>query len=217
MGVKMQLDIDYLRNRASNLNDDELFKIAFDNSHEYQPDAVQVAREELIKRGHVIRQDGNEIVNTRPAPAEKEYKGVGGWLLLFCLGLTVFTPLLTIGSLAMAFIKSLEYFDQFPGLLVITVIDTILSLGLIAFGFYAGIGLWSIRPGAVKMAKRYLLCILGYQAISAILTFMAGLLTATTANMISQVALDALRSVIYFAIWYSYLDKSKRVAATYHC
>ena len=217
MGVKMQLDIDYLRNRASNLNDDELFKIAFDDSHEYQLDAVQVAREELIKRGHVIRQVGNEIVNTRPALAEPEYKGVRGWLLLFCLGLTVFTPLLTIRSLAMACIKSLEYFDQFPGLLVITVIDTILSLGLIAFGFYAGVGLWGIRPGAVKMAKRYLLCILGYQAISAILTFMAGLLSGSTANLISQVALDVLRSVIYFAVWNSYLDKSKRVAATYHC
>jgi uncharacterized protein DUF2569 len=216
-GVKMQLDNDYLRNRASNLSDDELFKIAFDDSHEYQPDAVQVAREELIKRGHVLGQDGNEIVVTRPEPAEPQYKGVGGWLLLLCLGLTVFTPLLTIGSLATAYRMSLEYFDQFPGLLVITVIDTILSLGLIAFGFYAGIGLWSIRPGAVKMAKRFLLCTLGYQAIAAILQFMAGLPSTATATILSQVAICVLRSVIYFAVWYSYLDKSKRVAATYHC
>jgi uncharacterized protein DUF2569 len=216
MGVKMQLDIDYLRNRASRLNDDELFKIAFDDSHEYQPDAVQVAREELIKRGHVIRQDGNEVVVTRPAPAEPEYKGVGGWLLLLCLGLTVFTPLLTIGSLATTYRSSLEYFVQFPGLLVVTVIDTIFSLGLMAFGFYAGIGLWSIRPGAVKMARRFLLCTLGYQAIAAILPFMAGLPPETTAEMTGQIARDVLRSVIYFAIWYSYLDRSRRVAATYH-
>jgi Protein of unknown function (DUF2569) len=170
----------------------------------------------LIKRGHVIRQDGNEVVVTRPAPAEPEYKGVGGWLLLLCLVLTVFSPVLTIGSLAMAYGSSLEHFVQFPGLLVVTVIDTILSLGLTAFGFYAGIGLGSIRLGAVKMAKRYFLCVLGYQAIAAILPFMAGLPSEATADMIGQIARNVLRSFIYFAIWYSYLDRSKRVAATYH-
>ena len=212
----MPIDIDHLRNRASNLNDDELFKIAFDNSHEYQPDAVQVAREELIKRGHVIRQGENEIVVTRPAPAEPQYKGVGGWLLLLCLGLTVFTPLLTMGSLAMGVRESLSYFDQFPGILVMTVIDTILSLGLVAFSIYAGTGLWSIRPGAVQMAKRFLLCFLGYQAIAAILPFTAGLPSAATEAMIATVARDLFRGVIYFAVWYSYLNKSKRVIATYH-
>src|SRR5262245_42707181 len=167
--VKMQLDNDYLRNRASNLSDDELFKIAFDDSHEYELDAIQVAREELIKRRHVIRQDGNETVVTRPAPAEPEYKGVGGWLLLLCLVLTVFNPLFTMRLLAPEVRESLSYFVQFPGLLVITVIYTILSLGIVAFSIYAGVGLWSIRPGAVQMAKRFLLCLLGYHAIAAIL------------------------------------------------
>jgi len=212
----MQLDNDYLRNRASNLSDDELFKIAFDDSHEYQPDAVQVAREELIKRGNVIRQDGNETVVTRPAPAEPQYKGVGGSLLLLCLGLTVFTPLLTMRSLATEVRESLSYFDQFPGILVIAVIDTILSLGIVAFSIYAGIGLWSIRPAAVQMAKRYLLCFLGYQAIAAILPFTAGLPWAATEGMIATGATHLLRGVIYFAVWYSYLNKSKRVIATYH-
>ncbi len=212
----MPIDIDQLRNRLSNLNDDELRKIAFANSHEYYPDTVQVAREELIKRGYDIRQEENEAADTSLAPAEPRYKGVGGWLLLLCLGLTVFTPLLTIGSLAMGFSESSKYFDQFPGLLVITVTDTVLCLGLMAFSIYAGTGLWSIRPGAVQMAKRYLLCFLGYKAVAAILPFMAGLPSAATGAMIGAIAMDTLRGVIYFAVWYSYLDKSKRVAATYH-
>src|SRR5262245_27447090 len=121
----MSLDIDHLRNRASNLNDDELLEIAFAKSHEYQPDAVHVAKEELSKRGYDIRQEENEAAATSLARAEPRYKGVGGWLLLLCLGLTVFAPLLTIGSLAMGFSKSSKYFDQFPGLLVITVTNTV--------------------------------------------------------------------------------------------
>src|SRR5262249_20060246 len=149
----MSIDIDQLRNRVSNLNDDELRKIAFANSHEYYPDTVLVAREELIKRGYDISQEGNEAADTGPAPAEPRYKGVRGWLLLLCLGLTVFTPLFTIGSLATGFSESSKYFDQFPGLLIITVTDTILSLGMMVFSIYAGTGLWSIRPGAVQTAK----------------------------------------------------------------
>ena len=213
----MPIDIDQLRNRLSNLNDDEVRKIAFANSHQYYPDTVQVAREELIKRGYDIRQEENEAADTSLAPAEPRYKGVGGWLLLLCLGLTVFTPLLTIPLLAMGFIESSKYFNQFPGLLIITVTDTVLCLGLMVFSIYAGTGLWSIRPGAVQMAKRYLLCFLGYKAIAAILPFMAGLPSAATKAMIGTIAMDTLRGVIYFAVWYSYLSMSKRVIATYHC
>ena len=149
------------------------------------------------------------------APAEPRYKGVGGWLLLFCLGLTVFNPIITLVNLAWGFSQNVEYFDQFPGLLVITAIDTLLSLGLMGISVYAGIGLWSIRPGAVQMAKRYLLCSLAYLAVASILPFMAGLPSAANEVMAVEVFKDVIRGIAYFAIWYSYLNKSKRVRATY--
>ena len=158
----------------------------------------------------------NQQPTPPPVPAELRYKGVGGWLLLLCLGLTVFGPLITLGSLVAAYGESSKYFDQFPGLLVITVIDTFLSLGLMAFSVYAGIGLWSVRPGAVQMAKRYLLCYMGYLAIAAVLPFMAGLPSAANEAMSAEVAKDTFRGIIYFAIWHSYLNKSKRVRDTYH-
>ena len=149
-------------------------------------------------------------------PTEPQYKGVGGWLLLLCLGLIVFGPLITLGSLAAGYRESSEYFDQFPGLLVIIVIDTFLSLGLMAFSVYAGIGLWRVRPGAVQMAKRFLLCFLGYLVVAAVLPFMAGLPSAANEVMIVEVIKEMFRGVIYFAIWYTYLNKSKRVRDTYH-
>src|SRR5208337_5486904 len=109
------------------------------------------------------------------AKNDEQYKGVAGWLLLLCLGLTVFTPLVTLVALAAGYSESSKYFDRFPGLLVITLVDTVLSLGIASFSVYAGIGLWRIRPGAVQTAKRYLFCLLGYYALSAVLPFMAGL------------------------------------------
>jgi uncharacterized protein DUF2569 len=136
-------------------------------------------------------------------------------LLFFCLGLTVITPVLTIGYLAVSLRDSSEYFDEFPGLLLITVIDTILSVGLVAFSIYTGIGLWRIRPGAVQLAKRYLLTFLLYHVVAAILPFMAGLPSESYEAMIGPIAKDMFRAVVYVAIWYSYLNKSKRVSATY--
>lgn len=142
-------------------------------------------------------------------------KGVGGWLLLFCLGLIVFTPVITVGSLAASYGESSQYFDRFPGLLMITVVDTLLSVGLMGFSIYAGVGLWSIRPGAVQTAKRYLLCSLGCHAIAAVLPFMAGLPSAAYEAINAEVVKQTVRGVLYFAIWYSYLGKSQRVKATY--
>ena len=135
--------------------------------------------------------------------------------MLFCLGLTVLGPLFTLYSLATGYSQSSPYFDQFPGLRVMTVIDTLLSVGLMAFSIYAGVGLWSIRPGAVQLAKRYLLCLLAYVAVSAILPFTAGLPSQSNDAMIEEVVKNTVRSVVYFAVWYSYLNKSKRVRATY--
>jgi hypothetical protein len=44
---------------------------------------------------------------------------------------------------------------------------------------------------------------------------MAGLPSAANQAMMGEVAKNTFRGVIYFAIWYSYLNKSKRVRATY--
>jgi len=125
-----------------------------------------------------------------PAPAEPRYKGVGGWLLLFCLLLTVIGPLVLLVSLAAGYSESSKNFEQF--------IFTLLTLGLMGFGVYAGTGLWSIRAGAVGMAKLYLLCYLGSIAVASILN-----------------AKVEVQGVLSFVVWYSYLKKSKRVRATY--
>ena len=213
--MPLDLDNDLLKSRMAKLGDDELLKIAFTNAHEYQPTAIEMAREELSKRGLEVEVVVNDPAGTRLLPAEPEYKGVRGWLLLFCLSLTVFSPLLTIGSLGVGYSESSKYLDQYTGLRIINLIDIILSLGIMAFSIYAGAGLWSIRPGAVQMAKRYLLCFLGYHAVAAILPFMAGLPSASIDAMIMPVAQNTLRGVIYFAVWYSYLNNSKRVKATF--
>jgi len=153
-----------------------------------------------------------------PAASEStkpQYKGVGGWLLFLCLALTVFGPLSTLGVVTISFNQVSSFFDLYPGLMVITAIDAVLSLILSAFSIYAGIGLWRVRSGAVQMAKRYLLCVAGYLVVAAILPFMSGVPSAGDNAMIMGALTGTCRGLLFIVIWYSYLNKSKRVRNTY--
>jgi len=161
------------------------------------------------------KQVSADRANARGLSTDRRYKGVRGWLLLFCVGLTILAPLLTVFSLISGLSESAEVFEQFPGLRIVYFVDAVLSAGLMAFSMYAGISLWTIRPGAVKIAKTYLLCLLGYQVIAAVLPFTAGLPSAANQYLIASAAQDTFKTIIYFGVWYSYLCQSERVRATY--
>jgi hypothetical protein len=141
--------------------------------------------------------------------------GVGGWLLLLCLGLTVFSPLMTIVNLSSSYQKVSPLFRQFPGLYTVSVVDFVLNAGVMCFSIYAGVGLWKKKQGAVHIAKRYLMTFLLYTVVASVLPFMAGLPSEANEAMIAELFKDGFRSLLFFAIWYSYLNKSRRVKNTF--
>jgi len=144
-----------------------------------------------------------------------KYKGVGGWLLLLCFALTINSPLRTLYNLSTSYYETSLYFEEFPGLQNLLYIDGFLSVLLMVFSIRAGIALWSIKPGAVKIAKNYFLIFLGYSVIAVFLPFTAGLPSEANDAMIPEVAKGTIQSLFFFGIWYSYLNVSKRVKATY--
>jgi hypothetical protein len=80
------------------------------------------------------------------------------------------------------------------------------------FSIYAGVALWTVKSGAVKIAKTYLLVFLAYSVIECLLLFTVGL---PSDIVLEQGIKQILRTAIYFAVWYAYLNKSQRVTATY--
>jgi Protein of unknown function (DUF2569) len=141
--------------------------------------------------------------------------GVGGWLLVFCLTLTVFSPLMTIVNLHSAYQEFNPLFRQFPGLLIVTVLDFMLSMGLMCFSISAGVALWQMKPSAVRTTKRYLMTFLLCTVIASILPFMAGLPSQVNEAMISEVIKNGFRVLVFFMVWYTYLNKSRRVKNTF--
>jgi hypothetical protein len=146
---------------------------------------------------------------------DERYRGVGGWLLVLCVILTIISPLTSLFALGTGFAETAPAFAMFPGLRIIMVIDLVLSLGVVAFSIYAGIGLWTIRPGAVRTAKAYLITFLLYHGIASVLPFLAGLPPEANEAMMKEVFKSVFRALIFFGVWFSYLNVSKRVKATY--
>jgi hypothetical protein len=145
----------------------------------------------------------------------RRYDSVGGWLLLLCIALTIGSPIRTLYNLFTGYEPSSMLFEDYPDFKTIYYIDLCLSTLLMALSIRAGIALWKIWPGAVKIAKNYLWIFLGYSIISSILPFMAGLPNEANEIMIPEILKAGMQSVIYFIIWYWYLMVSKRVKATY--
>jgi hypothetical protein len=145
----------------------------------------------------------------------QELKGVDGWLLFFCIGICILSPLVSLNNLRSEWVDANVIFPHFPDYLIFMVMDTVLILGMIAFGIICGVFLWSIKPYAVKMAKIFLICNVGYQLISSLLLFTAGFPIDAAQDILLQMAGNFLRSGVYFAIWFTYLVKSKRVRNTY--
>ncbi|MFZ4395154.1 MAG: DUF2569 family protein [Kiritimatiellia bacterium] len=150
------------------------------------------------------------------APPPGEPVGVGGWLFFLCLGLTVFRPIAVLVAEILSYSQLSSALDDHAGAWALLILDTVLNVGLTAFGIYAGIRLWRIQPGAVRTAKRFLWCTLIYLAIDVILYFILQDMLSLNERAVShEVSMALGRGLISFGIWFAYLGCSKRVKNTY--
>ena len=121
--------------------------------------------------------------------SSKQLSGVGGWLLLLCLILCVFSP---AGWLILLLAR--------PQL-------RLLPVGaVIAYGIVAGYKLWKIRPRAVRFARTFLIVNISVNACIALVM----------AIFVSPVAASRdMGTIVWSTIWLLYLRRSARVANTF--
>ena len=131
-------------------------------------------------------------------PVAGELRGVGGWLLLFCIWITIVDPIYALRLLP--FLRYIHLNWTLP-----------LSLLLIGYGVVTGIHLWRGRVGALMLLRVY------FGLMLALTLFSIGLLFYGTLGMhISIWSVFAwCRTFAFLGIWVTYFRVSKRVRATY--
>lgn len=149
---------------------------------------------------------------TVSAPGE----GVGGWLLVLCIVLTIGTPFVAAHNLISNYQQASSEFEYVRGLEEYLFFVTGLRLFLVIFSMHAGISLWTERVHAVRTAKLYLWLFLTALMAGIVMLFvMVDWPEERMETLLREVAIEVGQSLIFFAVCYLYLTRSKRVKATY--
>ena len=126
--------------------------------------------------------------------------GVGGWLLFFCINVTVLSPLIVLGQMA----------GQRSGPNPYNLIDAVRVL----YGVVVGIFLWMQRRIAIQLVKFYFIAVL-----ATIVIVHSGVLFCVAQDqepfLLGRGIGSIMPSVIYCVLWFLYFRKSERVRNTY--
>ena len=124
-------------------------------------------------------------------------EGVGGWLLLFCLGTTILTPVMLISEVA----RNANDFT-------VVAID----LGIAALAVSTGIALFARSRYALHLVRAYFIA----QLVLAALIILANTVgPAAGSRAPGNFMFQGIRTILVVALWWSYFKKSERVHATY--
>jgi hypothetical protein len=138
---------------------------------------------------------------------------IAGWLLLFCVILTVVNPLASAYEVATVVMPTF-FATHVEGVAWLLAIQALLIGGLAIFSVVAGLRLWLIKAGAVATARRFLWSYL-LLSIAYFVLWIVVVRSNSTLNLAAIGFAFVARPIGFFAVWFSYLDHSKRVRETY--
>jgi hypothetical protein len=146
---------------------------------------------------------------------ESRLQGVRGWLLVLCLYLTVIVPLLAVLGLVGAW----QAAARSPTLQNALIYESILELALAGFALYAGVMLYQQRPNAVAIAKIYFITMLTLGMLSLGIVLVGAVWQLSDQALSSQLrgpaVFAAVRQIVFAVAWLLYLERSRRVRATF--
>ncbi len=146
---------------------------------------------------------------------DEQYRGVRGWLLILCLNIAILDPVTMLLTIFLVVSATKPYFGEHPELLRLCLVSGICRLALAVFSVYAGLGLWKVVPGALSVAKRYLLAVVLYSVVASFLPALVGVPQESYQEFAGQTVFNSFLTMAYAIAWYIYLQRSRRVKATY--
>ena len=149
----------------------------------------------------------------------EKYNGVGGWLLLLCIGLVIVQPLYTLYSFFIVFFAShvssaimSAYEEAYHKIFIV---DSAVTTSLLAYGMYVGIRLWSVKSNAIHRTKQFLRVYLVISFLRAGLPFLVSLPSSVAVIFAGTYLTHVIGASFYVGVWYLYLKRSRRVRITF--
>ena len=151
---------------------------------------------------------------------EQAPHGVGGWLLLFAIGLIALAPLWNVGDMMSTWDELKPVWSRFSEQLKAAVwVEFAWKLIITLYGIVVGLVLASGSQKGKRWSVRYLIVRLmlsmGMLLLAGSLYLSAGLTPSMEASIVGELFSMLILELGFFAVWYSYFRKSKRVAATF--
>lgn len=147
--------------------------------------------------------------------------GVGGWLLFLIVTMVFIGPLACIRSVLRSYRGGIENFARVHhaySYSLFIIVEQLVGIVLYGYGVFTGIQLWKSRPAAIAHAKRFLLLYAAYHLADFAMALNFAWIMGP-AGMLGRYLSSALprqgRLLVYPAVWYWYLLKSKRVRNTF--
>ena len=150
-------------------------------------------------------------------PPQQGPTGVGGWLVFFCVALTILGPLFSLGRMTIYWEEAEPAFARYPSLRTAVYFESVGLAFILLYGFVVGCMIWGGNPSGKRLAKQYLLIrLFGFIVIEVItLLLMSSLPPQAVSAMLGGIVGAVFREGFYFLVWWLYFKKSKRVRNTY--
>jgi hypothetical protein len=127
-------------------------------------------------------------------------QGVGGWLLFFCLILTLASPVIVFAQIAAQPHGPNSY--------------NLIDVARVLYGVVVGIILWMQRRIAIQLVGVYFIVVLA-TIVLVLLIFLAAWTRTKSPFLLGRGIGSILPSVIHNVLWFLYFRKSERVRNTY--
>lgn len=151
------------------------------------------------------------------SPGSTGPKGVGGWLLFFCISLTILGPVFSVLQMFGGWAQAKPAFEIYPSIRTAILVENSCGVLLLVFGAVTGIRIWSGNPHGPSLARRFLAVNLGgFVAMEAAALFvMRDVPEEIFDHGVQGTLSTCLRVLIHATVWWSYFKMSKRVRNTY--
>lgn len=161
----------------------------------------------------VVRPPGSPAI----VPANYGPKGVGGWLLFFVIGLVLLRPAISLPQMVIGWQETRPVFEHLPVLKTALAFEYGAGALSILIGIVVGILIWTGNRKGRTLARFYLIFRVAFSVlISAGVYFMLQELPDEALRQVMAAMVSGfITEIVYFAIWFSYFSKSKRVQNTY--